>query len=295
MSLRKLLPPSWMLLICISVITTMAICLSSCATSSTFIKSASVSGPAQKYVIRITDAPETEHFTLRLQYIENLDREIRTSASEVNSVYSDEPLDPAFELIDNVLWQLPRREFFLDMEAPLSEVIVLFGGLNFGAMGGETAIGKYIGLGFRKGTGDLRVRMDFSYNIQDIVYEVAYVNQTEYYGGDRDTTILYDQGKFASKHIGIGITLNTAFKAWPLNPFIHGGIGSQQLLQSKETSLFPDPPSYSDDYFNLTGGFFIYIGGNHRLLIGYGLNRHSNDNGKAPWTSNLILQTDFVF
>lgn len=274
---------------------TIAVIFSSCVTSSTFIQSASLSGPAQKSMVRITDDIENEQSTLRFQFSQNLQQEIRTTASEVHSIYPADSTPPQFDLYNNVFWKLPHSEFMFDLEIPLSRVIVIFGGLNLGVLDQKTSLGKTIGFGFRGSGGDLHMRLDLSFNIQDMDYEVYYVNETQWIWGETTRTSLYDHGTLTSKNLGVGITLNTAQAEWTLNPFIHGAFGSQTIIQPKETSFIPDPPSYSDSYFNLAGGFYFRLGDRHRLVIGYGMNRHSNERGSAPWVSNVILQADIVF
>ncbi len=269
--------------------------LSSCVSSRTFIQSASLKGPAQKFMVRITDDVENEHATLRGQFSQNLKQEIHTTASEIETVSPSDSLPPNIDLTNNVHWKLPHSEFLFDLEIPLSRVIVIFGGLNLGLMDQKTSLGKIIGLGFRAAGGDLHMRLDLSYNIQDMDYEIYYVNETQWTWDEVTKTTLYDQGTFTSKNLGVGITLNTAKTDWLVNPFFHGGFGSQTIIQSKETSFIADTPSYSDSYFNLAGGFFFRVGDRHRLVIGYGLNRHSNERGSAPWVSNVILQADVVF
>ena len=268
---------------------------SSCVSSSSFIQSAETSGPAQKHMIRITENTENESHTLRCQFSENLENEILTSAADVNTITSEGTPEPYYDLKDNLLWKLPKRAFLFDIEFPLSRIVVVFGGINLGIMEDKTSIGKTIGVGFRGTGGDLRMRLDLSLNIQDMDYEVYYVNRTEYIWGGSSEEIIYDHGTLTSKDLGFGITLNTAVQSWLMNPFIHGGIGSQTLIQPKETSFIPDPPSYSDSYLNLAAGLYFKVGGNHRLLIGYGWNKHSNEKGQVPWIANLILQADLVF
>jgi hypothetical protein len=273
----------------------LAFIFSSCVSSTSFIQSASIRGPAQKYMVRITENTEDEKFTLRCQYSQNMEQEIRTSASDVNYITSGENSLPDVDLYDNVFWQLPSSEFLIDMEIPLSSVMVIFGGLNVGMFENKTSLGKAIGLGFRREAGNVNARLDISYNIQDMSYQVIYGNETDWIWGETTESTIYDQGTLTSTNIGLGITMNAAKPDWIVNPFIHGAIGSQTIIKPKETEFFPDPPSYSDSYLNLACGVFVCLGNKHRLVTGFGWNKHSNESGKSPWVSNLLIQFDLVY
>ena len=279
----------------ISIAGILAGILSSCVSSTSFVQSALINGPAQKNTIRITENIEQEKFSIRWHFARNMQQEIHTSASEVNEIVSSNVTPPFIDLTNNVHWRIPQSEILFDLEIALSPVIVAFGGMNIGMMDKTTAVGKTIGIGFRRKSGHLGVRLDISYNIQDMDYEVTYVNRTEFIWGDVQENVIYDAGTMTSNNFGLGVTLNTVKQEGPVNLFLHGGYGSQTIIEPGETSFVPDPPSYADNYINLAGGLFFHLGHNHRFLIGYGLNNHKNERGKAPWVSFLIVQFDLVF
>jgi hypothetical protein len=182
--------------------------LSSCVSSTSYIKSAFISGSAQKSILRITENTEKEKLTLRCQFSQNLQQEIHTSATEVNSITSGDDIPPNIDLINNVHWQLPKSELLFDLEFPLSQSVVVFGGLNLGEIDKKTSVGKSIGLGLRREHENVGIRLDISYNIQDMNYEVMYVNQTEFLWGDVEEQVIYDQGTLTSKDLSLGLTLN---------------------------------------------------------------------------------------
>ena len=279
----------------ISVAGILAGILSSCVSSTSYIQSALINGPAQKNTIRITENIEQEKFSIRWQFARNMEQEIHTSASEVNYIVSSDFKPPFIDLTNNVHWWIPQSEILFDLEIALSPVIVAFGGMNLGMMEETTALGKTIGLGFRQKSGHMGIRLDISYNIQDMDYEVLYVNRIETIWGDVTENAFYDAGTLTSNNFGLGVTLNTVREEWPVNLYLHGGYGSQTIIEPEETPFVPDPPSYSDNYLNLAGGLFFHLGLNHRFVMGYGLKNHKNERGKAPWVSYLILQFDLIF
>jgi len=177
--------------------------LSSCTSSASFIKAAALSGPAKKSMIRITENPDNENFTLRCQYAQNLEREINTSASDVNYIYTSNYPPLEIDPQNNVHWQLPETELLFDLEISLSRHVVVFGGLNAGATDGKTALGKTIGLGLRDEKHNVNMRLDISLNIQDMNYEVIYGHETEWIWGVSSSREMYDQGTMTSKNLGL--------------------------------------------------------------------------------------------
>jgi len=182
-----------------------------------------------------------------------------------------------------------------DLEYPLSRAVVIFAGINFCRLDGQTFLGKSFGLGFRTERDDVSLRFDVCYLIQTVTYRATYLLQYgDWIWNQQQIEFYNDQRTFSSKEVGIGLTLNTVNPIWHVNPFIHGYYGSQALIQPKTSESITDPPAYTDEHFNLSAGVFFNIAPKHRILFGLGMNYHSNEQNNSTWIPDLILQFDFV-
>jgi len=246
-----------------------------------YLQAAEVSGPIIQAPIHLTDSADTPSFTISPRFYynatNNFHGDIKQSFYRLDSLY--EPPDHSLN------WNMATINAGIDMDIALSKVFAISFGINYSSQNNFDVWGGNIGIGFNTYIPGTAFRFDAGLQIHSMQYDAyTIVHRTieEFWGNTHSYTFFFhDVGESTHFDPYFNLTINTAYKSWPVNVFFNAGYVIQTLFSFEPRTTHEYYGSTNTKYIQtdkrgsstagfiyLTPGVYFWLSESSRLLLG---------------------------
>lgn len=303
-----------------------------CATveDKVFLQRAEVNGPVYQPPVIMTGEKPDSSVTLSAKFFLDTKNRVHakmSSTSEIspadffqneNMPFKDWSWDEGLNSnLHNLRWNIPEFYAGVDADLPFSRSMSLLLGFSYSTAGSTNLYGGSLGLSafsFRDGIG---ARFGFGVSLQQYSYDVysLLVRRTiPYNEEERQTTyLLHDVDVNSNINFYMNLTVNSDYKASPINFYFSLAYFNQKLLDFEPstpynkgtdlaTDLFTDHiytdarGEASNSYLSLTPGVYLKLSDIHRVVFGAGILRSVSGlpNNTSGWLVIPMMKFDFM-
>jgi len=273
------------------------------STETLYLQEIDIYAPINQPPIHLTDSSTIHSFTLtpRISYLPQtiingkIDGHSRVNQKgflQVDTIYNNGSI--TFKQVpdsnkyvyegQNLSWDVSALYVALDLDFCISKSFAFFGGINYSLQNKLSIWGGRTGFGIFTSDGNSSLRLDVGLQIQEVAYnakEVIIVGaDPPHEERDNDVYFINEVDKSFHYNPFFSITYNSTNRDWFINFFLNAGYSLQTIVDfSSEDSKTEDATGYiyrTNDvrgesisgFWNITPGFYFYLGESVRLLIG---------------------------
>ena len=206
-------------------------------------------------------------------------------------------------------WHLPDYTFGLGLDIGLSQTTSLTLGGDYSAIGPTGTWGGFAGLGFHSAGPLMGIRVDAGVMLSGMkhdAYTMVVTTASSFFGTSTDTGFYHDVGNDLTFDFYAMLTVNSRFKASPVNIFVNASVLRQTLLnfaptvQSEFSPFAITGPSSGDAEYratvlSITPGISLDASPTMRVLLGWRFIVVSNSDLSGSKFGSPLLQVDYTF